>query len=580
MIRFWIAMMRIISSRRLCLCILAVGTAGFAFCRAGLSQTPGDSHTADVSEQLIPGMVVEIPIDQPILKTDSRKPVALPLINCVHRALENNLDIRISGYDPAIRMTSIVEAEAAFDAVLFSTAQWDIADQPNIDSGFFTRNIQTDKGTRPIKVPTDPFTEQRDYNYSLGLRKRLPTGASVQIAQNLRRFRDLNGDALYLNPYYESSTALELRQPLLRDFGIDINRAEINAAQNNYQISRQQFQRTVIQIAADIETAYWRLVFARQRIAIYENQLQQAELTLRRLIERKSLDAGSDVLARNRGLIERAKANLLAAQNDALQQQDQLLVILNDPNLPLGGKWEIVTQDLPTTQNFTVDRQQALQAALKMRPELIAQKIQVDPSRIAVGGAENQLLPRLDLVAQETSYGADDSYSSGFDNQRELDTISSRVGLSFELPLGGNRAAQAALARAKHQLQQDNLRLKSFEDQVSADVSTAVSRLESSREEIHGRQNAARAEADVLRSYEAREDAEATITSEFLDRKMDALERLANVQLQVIQTLFEYNVSIMDVHRAQGLLLRYNNIKLMELPESASSASNETSPNR
>jgi len=579
MIEFLNVMKQILFFRRFLLQVWAAAVLFLPLCSTGLSQSH-PSRNAASADDLIPGMFVQIPLDQSILNIDSRQSVSLKLMDCVHRALENNLDIRIGGYDPAIRMTNIIQAEAAFDAVLFGTAQWDVTDQPNLDSGYYTRTVQTGKGTANIKIPTDPFTEQRDYNYSLGLRKRLPTGASVQIAQTLRRFRDLNEDALYLNPYYESATALELRQPLLRDFGIDINRAEINAAQNNYQISRQQFQRTVIQIATDVESAYWRLVFARQRIAVYENQLQQAELTLKRLIERKSFDAGSDVLARNRGLIERAKANLLAAKNDAIQQQDQLLVVLNDPNIPIGGNWEILTLDPPTTQNFTVDREQALQAAMKMRPELIAQKIQIDTSRIAVGVAENQLLPRLDLVAQETSYGADDGYRSSFDNQRDLNLISSRIGLSFELPLGGNRSAQAALTRAKHQLQQDNLRLKSYEEQVNADVSIAVSRLDSTREEIHIRQSAAQAESDVLRSYDALEDAEATITAGFLDRKMDALERLANAQLQAIQTLFEYNVSIMDVHRAQGLLLRYDNIKLLELPEPGIGKSNEAVKNR
>jgi len=38
---------------------------------------------------------------------------------------------------------------------------------------------------------------------------------------------------------------------------------------------------------------------------------------------------------------------------------------------------------------------------LALRPEVAAQRLQVDTRRIALGVAENQVLPKLDLVAQQ-----------------------------------------------------------------------------------------------------------------------------------------------------------------------------------
>jgi len=503
---------------------------------------------------------------QPFLDRTERQVIHLELSDCITRALENNLDIRIGRHDPAIKMTDVIDAEAAFDAVLFSSAQFQNIDQANIETGFFTRTIETASGSRQIRVPTEPYTRNQDYNYALGLRKRLPTGATLELAQRLRRFRT-NETGLYLNPFYEYSFDLELRQPLLRDFGIDLNRASIEASRNNYRISKQQFHLLVIQTTAEVESNYWQLVFFRQRVKILENLLNQAQSTLARLEERTVLDAGSGVIARNRGLIERARADLVTARSDVLQQQDQLLETLNDPNLPLHNEWEIIPTDQPATAPYLVDRSQALATALKMRPELIAQQLQTDTAGIALGVAQNQLLPRLDLIARQEATGAGADHNLAWDGQQHTNTINYVLGLSFEVPLG-NRAARAALVKAQREQQQTILKLASFREQIAADVSISVHTLENTFDEIAVRQKAGVAEADTLLAYLVQEDAEARVTADFLNRKLDAQERLARAHIVTAQTIFRFNVAIIDLQRAQGTLLRYNNIKLAELQDS------------
>jgi len=70
----------------------------------------------------------------------------------------------------------------------------------------------------------------------------------------------------------------------------------------------------------------------------------------------------------------------------------------------------------------------------------------------------------------------------------------------------------------------------------------------------------------VVNEYLVREDAEATITADFLDRKLNAIERLAVREVTAIQSVTEYNVAITDAYRAMGTLLQYDNIKIAELP--------------
>ncbi len=501
-----------------------------------------------------------------IFSDEPRKEIHLPLNDCIQRAIANNLDVKIGSHEPAISLSDVVQAEAAFDAVLFGSSQFDINDKTNMDSAATTvKTITTPSGITYITEPTTPFFQSRDYNYSLGLRKRLPTGATVEMAELLRRYRS-SESGLYYNPYYEYTLEMTLRQPLLRDFGIDLNLSSINAARNNYRISQQQFQMRMIQTAAEVESNFWRLAFYRQQVKVYQNLLQNAEDAYKKLDARKTLDATSGIIARNLSLIEQARANVIATRNSVLQSQDRLLASLNDPNLPLDEKWEIITDDLPSIQSHTLDHAEALQIALQTRPEIISQKLQIDTAGIAVDVAKNQLLPRLDLVGQQDISGGEQGYGSAWDQQWQNDTISYRVGLSFEIPLGGNREAQAALTKSLHKEKQEKLRLDSYREQILADVSISLNTLDYTYDKIHASLKAAQAEAAVVNEYLVREDAEATITADFLDRKLNAIERLAAREVTAIQAVTEYNVAIIDAYRAMGTLLQYDNIKIAELP--------------
>jgi len=501
-------------------------------------------------------------VREPLYAGRDLQVVELGLEECINRTLEHNLDIRVGSYSPAIQLTQVVQAEAAFDAVLFSDAQYQKLDQANLDSTFVTRTVSTPFGWEQIRVPTDPFDKLSDQNYSLGLRKRLATGASIEMAQRLRRFRT-DDEGYFRNPFYQYSLDLEIRQPLLRDFGIDINRATIKAARNNARISQQQFNLLVIQTVAEVENNYWQLVFLRQRVRVLTALVQQAERTLERLEERKILDASSGVIARNRGLIERARADLLTAKNDVLQQQDRLLESINDPGLKVGGSWEIIPKDAPATLQYSIDRKEALRTGLLMRPELIVQRIGIDTTEIALGVARNQLLPRLDLVARQEVTGPGDTGGRAWNEQQHYDTVNYLLGMSFEVPLG-NRGPRAAMTKAELEYRREKMRLASFEEQVLTDITVSLHEMDNANQEIGVRQKSAQAEADTLRAYLVQESTDAKITADFLNRKLDAQERLARAQILLAQTIQRYNVSIIDAHRSQGTLLRYNNIKLAE----------------
>ncbi|MCK5270460.1 MAG: TolC family protein, partial [Sedimentisphaerales bacterium] len=477
-----------------------------------------------------------------------------------------NLDVRIGEYDPAIRETDVTAAEAAFDAVLFASAQFDLTDQANIDSGFYNQTITTTGGNRVKRIPTDPFTNTHDYNYLTGLRKLLPTGATVQVAQQLRRLRDLNDEgSIYRNPFYEFGLQLQVKQPLLRDFGVEVNRAAILASRNNYRISQQQFQLLLIKTIAEVESNYWYLFASRQSVRILQELVDSAQNSLHRIQQRGKHDTQSLTIERTLAVIKRSRANLVSAQNTVKQRQELLLQSLNDPNLPLDKKWEIIPVDQPIMTEYKTDYSQAIQTALQGRPEIIAQRYRLNTAGLAEDVAENQRLPRLDMFYQQEITGAGDQYHSSWGQQWSNETVNHMFGFSFEFPVG-NRAAEAAYGKTQRQHQQEKLALESIREQVLTDVNNSMHNLTNSYLEISERLAVAEAEKNVTLNHLAFQESgqRNTMSPEFLNLKLNSDERLANARITAVQTIIQYNLAIINIHRAQGTLLRYYNVDVTD----------------
>ena len=105
--------------------------------------------------------------------------------------------------------------------------------------------------------------------------------------------------------------------------------------------------------------------------------------------------------------------------------------------------------------------------------------------------------------------------------------------------------------------------MKNIREEILADVNIAVHNLNNTYDEIDVRLQAAEASQNEIDSYLALQDTERqdAFTPQFLNLKLNADERLASSQITAVQTLISYNIAIKDIHRAQGTLLRYNNIK-------------------
>ena len=189
--------------------------------------------------------------------------VKLPLESVLLLALKNNLDITFARMQPDVAATDIQREEGKFDT-LFTSEFSKYRENKQV------ANVLTGAGSSPRNI------YQERYNFDSGLKKLFTLGTQAELKFNNR---EASNDSPFagLVPEYYSELVLGLTQPLLRDFGIDINSSYIKIASLNYEISEQQFRQQVMDVLYQVEALYWDLYFRISDLANKKKSLERAQ---------------------------------------------------------------------------------------------------------------------------------------------------------------------------------------------------------------------------------------------------------------------------------------------------------------
>ncbi len=468
---------------------------------------------------------------------DREYKIELSLADTIQRALDSSYNIRVQSYNPAIAATNIVEAEAAFDMIFFSNAT------------FIKRNTPTET----TLAPTDSTTRV----FSTGIRKLLPTGMGVEVSWNVTRQEFETAFAFAtLNPSYRNELAFQVRQPFLRGFGIDFNRAQINLAKNDRRISKHQFERVVQDHLLLVEEAYWQLTAARRSLVIESRLIAEFQKIYDYLEDRIDFDVTPVELTASKARLDIQIANFARVKQNVRDAEDNLKNLMNDAVLNLADDIEIVPTEFPTAEPIILDRLAELQAALDNRQELHEAKLGIESAKINVGVAKNQVLPRFDVRFTYTYDALGKSQHDAFQDLSDLDFHNYTVGLEFEWPIG-NRGARTALRRARNQHAQALASLKLQIEGIIREVNQAIRELNTSYEQIGANQTSAESTIEEVEAIEARAERR---DPEQLDRELGAQGRLASARQSLLQALINYNIAVARLERAKGTLLEYNNV--------------------
>lgn len=484
------------------------------------------------------------------------EPVSLSLEEAIRTAVVQNLGIQNTRIDQAIASAEVVKAEAAFDAVFGAGTNFARIDEPASDLIF--ENGLGDE------VPFMQGTDAAQWGFTTDLNKRLKTGGALELSYQAERQSNreqAGGARLDPNPSTLSTVGLGLAQPLLRGFGEDVNTASIKLAQNADRRAALAIESDLLDLVVQVEQAYWSLYIARQDLVVAEWLVGEGERIRDILGNRRGFDTTLAQYADAVATVESRKTRLIRARRDVGQAMDNLKLLVNAPDLPVGSEVDVVPVDSMVESPYTFDLRDSISTALAQSPIIDAAILVIDDASISEIVARNGRLPALDLKAEISWLGLADGLGGSLQNV-DGQFVDYLVGLQFSQPIG-NRAPESVLRQARLRRSSAVIQYRQAVQNTVLQVKNAIRDIEAGYALVGQARNFRLAQAENLRALEALRETLAALTPEFLNLLFQRQERLGEAQLQELNALVAYNLAIAELHRVTGTGLEANRIDLV-----------------
>ncbi len=501
--------------------------------------------------------------------------------------------------NPDVEIQRVAVQQAAFDV--------------NRTKGFYDVVLTNQFAYSALRNPAvNPFAgadengavELRTAQNAFAFTKPLMTGGRVGAEFTVAR-QDTTNIFAGVNPLFSSQLTFTFTQPLFRNFRTDESRRQIELAKKRLTLSDSQFRQRVIDIVAQVQSAYWDLVFARRDVEIRAEAVALARIQLEQ--NRRFVEAGTaapvEIVSVEAQLEQRQEEFLLALENLTRVENGLKSLILEQRQAPL---WQeaIVPTEQVNLEPVNISLDEAVRAALAKRPEMEQFDIQKTANEIDIQFFRDQLRPQLDFVGSYSLQGLAGTplpitvnpFAGGFNtavlerlnllsaqsglgpvivppptNQtpgvfiggfgRNLSNLFTknfygiRVGVNMSFTLN-NRTTQGALGRA---LAQDRLiaaQRQRFETQVETEVRNALQSVQTALRRVQAaRASRVAAEAQYaseMRRYQVGE------STNFL--VLDRQNALSAARGREVRALTDYNKAVVALQRAMSTTLDANSL--------------------
>jgi len=489
--------------------------------------------------------------------------VKLSLRDAISLAIANNVDLQVSIAGDEQGFYGVLQARGIFDPLV--TANVSASDQQS-------NNSSTLAGAA--------VTDQKVYVANVGVAQLLPTGGTLSLGFDNQKV-DTNSSFVTVNPSYSASPLLDLRQPLLRNFGRDSTTRFIRIAKNNQGANDQLFLQNLHATITAVEQAYWDLVYARQNLLVKQESRDLAQELYR--ITKIKIDVGSqapiDIVQTESGVAQR-ELDIITARQAVGDAEDRLKRLLNFAAV---NRWNdhVVPTDEVRVETMSIDTDAGVAAALQNRPEVRGAIYAAANARINYDWARNQMLPQLDLNANygysglggptrtagpDGVFGTSDDvilsggYSDAFSQVRHGDFRNWSVGLTLGIPIG-NRAARGAAGVARWSLEGNLASLEQLRQNVTVEVRNAARAMETARQSIAAAGKARELAERNVDAAKKKYDNGLITSFEVLSIQND----LASARSAELQALTQYRNATVAYHRAVGDLLSWKEVQVDDL---------------
>jgi len=490
--------------------------------------------------------------------------VRLSLRDAIALALANNVDLDVSIASNEQGFYGVIQQKGIFDPLAFASLS--VADQQQ---------------PQATVLGGGTSTETKTYVGNVGVSQLIPWGGDFTLGFNNTK-TDTNNTFYLINPSYDSSLFLALKQPLLRNFGRDVTTRFIRIAKNNEAIDNQTYLQTLQTGITTVEQAYWDLVYARANLQVKKESRDLAQELYR--ITKIKIDVGSqapiDIVQTEAGVAQR-ELDIITANQAVGDSEDRLKRLLN---FATAGRWNdrIIPTDEVRVETVPVDVNAGVEEAMDVRPEVRSAIFQASNARINYDFAHNQLLPQVDLTGQygyaglggpfhvldannnPTGVVIPGDYNDALTQIGNRDFHNWSVGLNISFPIL-NRTAKGAEGVARWSLQGSLAVLEQVRQNVTVEVRNAARAIETARESIVASAKSRELQERNVDADKKKYDNGLVTAFEVLSVQND----LATARSAELQALTQYRDAMVAYHRAIGDILAWKDVQVEGLEAAA-----------
>lgn len=556
--------------------------------------TPAAAPAVKDKQEVEPEKLQGVPAISPNYRSDDRSlpdlgrvgvdmtdQQTLTLAEAITKALENNKDIEVTRKNVRIAEFDLKAARGYYEPRFSGQTYYERSTVPNVS--IFSTNQDTTQGS---------------FVGNAGFQGYVPKLGTVLSATFNNTRLSTNNPISILSPQLNSSLTFNVTQPIFRGRSFDLPRRNIEVAKRNLSLSDTQFRQRTIDIIANVQRAYWDLTYALRNLQVQRDGVKDAKDQLehnKRLMQEGQL-APIDVVA-----AETQVANFEQSVYDALNavgvaENNLKNMISPNRNDAIWGRSvtpiDSVDLDPPITTLA-----QALDAAMKNRPELEINNAQKDINEIDQRYYKELKKPQIDLVASYSSAGIGGTQNPNFRSpfvrecdkgdtecldqqlqqqlatQNLLNSIGGgstaltdvfglkyqtfRVGVQFNLPLFGDKTSRAQYGRSLVEGERLDTQREQLEQNIQVDVRNALQALRTAEARLRA---AAIARENSVKQYES-EQRKLDSGQSDIYRVLERQTALTTARSNELRAQTELNKSIADLQRATGNSLKANNVE-------------------
>lgn len=453
------------------------------------------------------------------------KKMKITMRECIEKAVTNNLDVKLSKLDIASQNENIIKRESVYDPSLnFSVAHKE-----------------------------DNYSASSSVANSLisSLTKKINSGATFDFQNSLTK----NEAATSSNKNYLSEISIKVTQPLLKNYGKEINNIFIKIENNNKNITLQDFRNKLSSIISEIQNLYWDMVYYRE---LFEVKKQSMQLSINLLEDnKKKVELGTlapyEIIQAEAGVASQTE-DMIISENNIKNIEDQILHKLNLIDAEQYKNSELEPSDIPEYKPVVPEFEESYKSAVLYRPDYLSLKTEIENNNLKLKYYENQNKPSIDLSGSFSLNGYSDELFKSYSGINFSDN-KWNIGASVNIPIGG-RSSESDLSKEKIEKSKLLIKMKKLENTITTEIKTKLRNISALISRIEAAKKTVELAKANLNNEQKKFELNQTTSHELLQFQKE----LEDAKTKEIKSIIDYRKAVIDYDVSSGKILLNNNI--------------------